>query len=75
MGRSYTMEPVRYAGTPPMVTALASGELEIANLAYSTLGIAIKNAGMDDLRVIAHEFATECPADTRRSTWCWPTAR
>ena len=39
-----------------MVTAMASGELEVANFAYSTLGIAIKNAGMDDLRVIAHEF-------------------
>ena len=56
LGKSYTMEPVRYAGTPPMVTALASGELEVANIAYSTLGIAIGNAGIDDLRVIAHEF-------------------
>jgi NitT/TauT family transport system substrate-binding protein len=56
LGKSYTMEPVRYAGTPPMVTALANGQLEVANLAYSTLGIAIKNAGIDDLRVIAHEF-------------------
>ena len=56
LGKSYTMEAVRYAGTPPMVTALASGELEVANLAYSTLAIAIKNAGLDDLRVIAHEF-------------------
>ena len=56
MGKSYVMEPVRYAGTPPMVTALANGELEVANLAYSTLAIAIQNAGMDDLRVIADEF-------------------
>jgi sulfonate transport system substrate-binding protein len=47
---------VRFAGTPPMVTALANGELEVANLAYSTLAIAIQNAGMDDLRVIADEF-------------------
>jgi NitT/TauT family transport system substrate-binding protein len=61
LGKSYTMEPVRYAGTPPMVTALASGELEVANLAYSTLGIAIKNAGIDDLRVIAHEFRDGVP--------------
>jgi NitT/TauT family transport system substrate-binding protein len=56
LGKSYTLEPVRYAGTPLMITALANGELEIANLAYSTLGIAIKNAGLEDLRVIAHEF-------------------
>jgi NitT/TauT family transport system substrate-binding protein len=61
MGQSYTMEPVRYAGTPPMVTALASGELEVANLAYSTLGIAITNAGLEDLRVIAHEFRDGVP--------------
>ena len=50
------MEPVRFAGTPPMITALANNELEISNLAYSTLGIAIQNAGLDDLRIIADEF-------------------
>ena len=39
-----------------MITALGAGELDIANLTYSTLPIAIQNAGMDDLRVIADEF-------------------
>ncbi len=56
LGKSYTLEPVRYAGTPLMITALANGELEVANLAYSTIAIAIKNAGLEDLRVIADEF-------------------
>jgi NitT/TauT family transport system substrate-binding protein len=56
MGQSYVMEPVRYAGTPPMVTALANNELEVSNLAFSTLGIAIENAGIKDLRIIADEF-------------------
>src|SRR6202049_1231974 len=56
LGKSYTLEPVRFPVPPPMVTALANGELEVANLAYSTLAIAIQNAGMDDLRVIADEF-------------------
>ncbi len=56
MGKSYVLEPVRYQGTPPMITALANGELEIADLAYSTLPIAVQNAGMDDLRVISDEF-------------------
>jgi sulfonate transport system substrate-binding protein len=55
-GTSYVFEPVRFAGTPAMITALATGELEIANLAYSTLPIAIQNAGMDDLRVISDDF-------------------
>jgi len=44
-----------------MITALANGELEIANLAYSTLGIAIQNAGLDDIRVIADEFRDGMP--------------
>jgi ABC-type nitrate/sulfonate/bicarbonate transport system substrate-binding protein len=60
-GKSYNMEAVRYQGTPPMITALANGELEIANLAYSTLGIAIGNAGIGDLRVIADEFRDGVP--------------
>ncbi len=55
-GKSYTFEAVRYQGTPPMITALANNELEIANLAYSSLGLAIQNAGLDDLRVISDEF-------------------
>jgi NitT/TauT family transport system substrate-binding protein len=56
LGKSYALEPVRYVGTPQMITALANGELEIANLAFSTLPIAIENAGLDDLRVIADEL-------------------
>ena len=55
-GQSYVLEATRYAGTPPMITAIANNELEIGDLAYSTLPIAIENAGMDDVRVIADEF-------------------
>ena len=60
-GKSYVMEAVRYQGTPPMITALANGELEIANLAYSTLGIAVQNAGIGDLRVISDGFRDGVP--------------
>jgi NitT/TauT family transport system substrate-binding protein len=55
-GQSYIFEPVRYAGTPPMITAIANNELEIGNLAFSTLPIAIENAGLDDIRVISDDF-------------------
>jgi sulfonate transport system substrate-binding protein len=55
-GQSYVFEPVRYAGTPPMITAIANNELEIGNLAFSTLPIAIENAGLDDIRVISDDF-------------------
>jgi sulfonate transport system substrate-binding protein len=56
MGKSYTVESVRYQGTPQMITAIANNELEVSNLAYSSLAIAIENAGLDDVRVIADEF-------------------
>ncbi len=55
-GQSYVMQPIHFVGTPPMITALATNEIEVANLAYSTLGIAVGNAGLDDLRVISDEF-------------------
>jgi NitT/TauT family transport system substrate-binding protein len=61
MGQSYVMEPVHFGGTPPMITALANNELEISNLAYSTLGIAVQNAGLSDLRIIADEFQDGVP--------------
>jgi sulfonate transport system substrate-binding protein len=56
MGKSYTVESIRFAGTPPMITAIANGELEVSNLAYSTFPLAVQNANIDDLRVIADEF-------------------
>jgi sulfonate transport system substrate-binding protein len=60
-GKTYNMEAVRYQGTPPMITAMSNGELEIVSLAYSTLGIAIANAGISDLRVVSDEFRDGVP--------------
>jgi sulfonate transport system substrate-binding protein len=56
LGQSYMLETTRFAGTPPLITALAAGELDIAGLTFSTLPIAIQNAGLDDLRVLTDEF-------------------
>jgi sulfonate transport system substrate-binding protein len=55
LGKSYDLEPVHFSGTPQMITALATGDIEIADLAYSSLALAIENAGMADLRVISDE--------------------
>lgn len=60
-GQSYTFEAVRFQGTPQMITAIANNELEIADLAFASLAIAVQNAGMDDLRVIADEFQDGVP--------------
>jgi len=61
LGQSYTFEATHFAGTPPMVTAIANNEVEIGDLAFSTLPIAIANAGMDDIRVVADEFQDGAP--------------
>lgn len=54
-GRSYTMEPVHFAGSAPEITALATGDLDIATLAASSFAFAIENAKMSDIRVIGDE--------------------
>jgi sulfonate transport system substrate-binding protein len=56
MGKSYTLEAIHFQGTPQTITAIANDELEVSSLAYSSLAIAIDNAGLDDLRVIGDEF-------------------
>jgi ABC-type nitrate/sulfonate/bicarbonate transport system substrate-binding protein len=61
LGKSYTLESIRYQGTPQTITAIANNELEVASLAYSSLAIAIENAGLDDVRVIADEFQDGVP--------------
>jgi sulfonate transport system substrate-binding protein len=55
-GETYVMEPVHFANTPAMIPALAAGDIEIATLAYSSFALAVQNAGIDDLRVIADEL-------------------
>src|SRR5262245_13690092 len=52
-GKSYEVELIRFQGTPPMITALATGEIDVALLAYSSLALAIQNANLQDLRVLA----------------------
>jgi len=52
-GKSYTVEAIHFAGSTPQITALASGDLDIAELAFASFGLAIQNAHMNDLRVIA----------------------
>lgn len=60
-GKTYIPELTHFAGTPTEMTALATGELDCAALAYSTFALGIENAGMADLRVIADEFQDGVP--------------
>ncbi len=54
-GKSYDVDLVRFQGTPSMITAMGAGELDIALFAFSTFALAVQNANMQDLRVIADE--------------------
>ena len=60
-GTSYTVDPIRFPGTPQSVAALASGDLDIALLTFSSFPLAIQNAGLQDLRAISDEFIDGFP--------------
>lgn len=55
-GTSYTVEFVNFAGSASALTALATGDIQIAGLAYSSLALAIQNAHMTDIRIILDGF-------------------
>jgi sulfonate transport system substrate-binding protein len=60
-GTSYTVEHVHFAGSGPMVTGLATGEVDIAPLAPSSFGLALQNARLDDLRIISDDYQDGVP--------------
>jgi ABC-type nitrate/sulfonate/bicarbonate transport system substrate-binding protein len=60
-GQSYSVEPQHFSSTPAQITALAAGDLDIAQLAFSSFGAAIENAHMDDIRLIADELEDGAP--------------
>jgi ABC-type nitrate/sulfonate/bicarbonate transport system substrate-binding protein len=56
-GQSYVLEPIYFSGSPLEITAMANGELELGTLGYSTFSIAVLNAGLKDLKIVADEIA------------------
>ena len=55
-GKTYVVTHEHYAGSGPMVSALGAGQIDIAQLAPSSLGFAIENAHLDDVRVITDGY-------------------
>ena len=55
-GDTYVVEPIHFGSTSPEITALATGDLDIASLAFSSFGAAVLNGHMEDLRVVADGF-------------------
>jgi NitT/TauT family transport system substrate-binding protein len=56
LDKTYRVEAIHFQGGPPIVTALAVGEVDIASISFSLVSTAVVNAGMSDLRIIADEF-------------------
>lgn len=53
LGKSYTLELEHFTGTPQQLQGFAAGEVDLGSFSYSTLALAIENAGLSDLRIVA----------------------
>ena len=60
-GVTYAAEPIHFSETAPVLRALAAGQIDLAPLAPNALGVAIQNAGLDDLRVVADDYQDGAP--------------
>jgi NitT/TauT family transport system substrate-binding protein len=60
-GVTYTLEPTHFQGSPAVLTALAAGEVDLFGAGFSMLPIAVLNAGMGDIRIIADLFQDGAP--------------
>jgi sulfonate transport system substrate-binding protein len=61
LGKSYTVEPVHFGEAATAVRALAAGEIDVAALPPPAFAIAVRNAGLDDLRIIADGYQDGVP--------------
>jgi len=64
-GVSYIIEPIHFQGSPPIITALAAGDVDLAGMGFSTFPIAVQNAGLADVRIIADGFQDGIPGYSR----------
>lgn len=60
-GKSYTLEFDHFTSTPSMITAISAGEIDLVPFAYSSFALAVENAKLDDLRIIADGFRDGVP--------------
>jgi sulfonate transport system substrate-binding protein len=60
-GKSYTFEPIYFSSSTLQITALSQGELDVAGFGYTSFPLAIQNADLSDLRIIADEIQDGAP--------------
>ena len=68
-GVTYTLEATHFQGSPLEITAVQSGDLDIAPFGSSSFAIAVQNAALSDLRIIADEVQDGVPG------WAGPEFR
>jgi sulfonate transport system substrate-binding protein len=56
LGRTYDVEVLPFQASSIEITALATGDVDFALLGYSSFGIALDAAKMDDLRLVFDSF-------------------
>jgi sulfonate transport system substrate-binding protein len=54
-GKSYHFEPIHFANSAAQISALASGDIDIATLNFTSIPSAVLNANMKDVRIILDE--------------------
>jgi sulfonate transport system substrate-binding protein len=55
-GQSYTLDFVHFTATPPMISAVSAGEIDLVPFAFSSFALAVENAKLEDLRILADVF-------------------
>src|SRR5262245_3210816 len=60
-GKSYIFEPMYFASSTLQITAISQGELDLAAFGYTSFPLAIANAGLSDLRIVADEIQDGAP--------------
>jgi NitT/TauT family transport system substrate-binding protein len=60
-GQSYQFEPIYFSSSNLQITAISQGELDVAAFGYTSFPLAIQNAGLSDLRIIADEIQDGAP--------------
>ncbi len=53
VGQSYTLDLVHFSATPQQMAGFAAGEIDLGAFSYSTMALAVENAGLSDLRIVA----------------------
>jgi sulfonate transport system substrate-binding protein len=60
-GKSYVLDLIHFTGTPPQITALSAGQIDLSPLSFSAFALAVTNAHLGDLRIIADGLQDGAP--------------